>query len=72
MGSARHKWQVIHGKPDPRSAIEAELRELLTELDRPLMSGFMAAGYSALGRYLFLSTMKRDSRDCRPPDAAMR
>ena len=39
---------------------------LLVELDRPLTPGFMTAGYTALGRYIFLATCTEE------PDAAHR
>lgn len=41
------------------TAADAELRALLAELDEPLMSGFMTAGYGALGRYIFLAAQAR-------------
>ncbi len=33
---------------------------LVRELDRPLMPGFMTAGYAALGRYIYLTRHDRD------------
>jgi hypothetical protein len=39
--------------------IDGDLQGLLAELDRPLMPGFMTAGYSALGRFIFLAAQAR-------------
>ena len=59
MSAARYgRWIIddAHGSPgtDP-----TELRQLVDELERPLMPGFMTAGYSALGRYIFLAAESR-------------
>ena len=43
----------------PGSPGADELRSLIAEVDRPLMPGFMTAGYSALGRFIFLATQAR-------------
>ena len=40
-----------------------ELRTLIAEIDRPLMPGFMTAGYSALGRFIFLASQSRGHGD---------
>ena len=47
------------------TAADADLRQLLDEVDRPLMAGFMTAGYSALGRFIFLAAQSRGTE--RPP-----
>jgi hypothetical protein len=43
------------------------LPSLLVELDSPLTPGFMTAGYTALGRYIFLATCadEIEQSDCR-------
>ncbi len=43
-------------RSDERATGEATWSSLLVELDRPLTPGFMTAGYTALGRYIFLAT----------------
>jgi hypothetical protein len=53
VNAARYgKWIV---DDEPATVADAELRSLIGELERPLMAGFMTAGYSALGRYIFLA-----------------
>ena len=63
MNAARYgRWIV---DDEPRAVVGAELRGLMRELERPLMPGFMTAGYSALGRYIFLAAQSR-STGCGP------
>lgn len=44
---------------------DIQLRQLIDEVDRPLLPGFMTAGYSALGRFIFLAAQSRVAH--RPP-----
>lgn len=67
MNAARYgRWIVDDG---PGTGAAAELHGLIGELDRPLMPGFMTAGYSALGRYIFLAAQSRGAPSGRSPTA---
>ena len=66
LGAVRQgRWTIA----EPRSVpvmIDGDLDGLLDELDRPLLSGFMTAGYSALGRFIFLAAQARGGGPPRP------
>ena len=49
------------------AASQAELHQLIGELDRPLIRGFVTAGYGALGRFAFLATEARTVEEDRTP-----
>lgn len=62
MNAARYGRWIVDDEPSKGAAADAELNCLVGELDRPLMPGFMTAGYSALGRYIFLAAQSRSVR----------
>ena len=65
MGAARNgRWTTAEARV-PASEADGDLHGLLTELDRPLMPGFMTAGYSELGRYIFLAAQMHDGEPLR-------
>jgi hypothetical protein len=58
VNAARYgRWE--NGMAAVVETADADLRRLLDEVDRPLMPGFMTAGYSALGRFIFLAAQSR-------------
>jgi hypothetical protein len=59
VNAARYGRWIVDDEPMKGAA--AELHNLIGELDRPLMPGFMTAGYSALGRYIFLAAQSRSA-----------
>lgn len=69
MNAARYGRWIVDDEPMTGAAADAELHGLIGELDRPLMPGFMTAGYSALGRYIFLAAQSR-SAPSRPSPTA--
>lgn len=59
------RWRIVEAPP-AAVLVDGDLRGLLTELERPLVPGFMTAGYSALGRFIFLAAQARASQPPRP------
>ena len=66
VSAARYGKWIVNDARGRGAVADAELRGLIGELDRPLMPGFMTAGYSALGRYIFLAAQSRGA----PTDGA--
>lgn len=69
MNAARYGRWIVDDGPGTGAAADTELHGLIGELDRPLMPGFMTAGYSALGRYIFLAAQSRSAPSRRSPTA---
>ena len=66
LSAARQgRWRIVEARA-AALIVDNDLHGLLTELERPLMPGFMTAGYSALGRFIFLAAQARASQ---PPRA---
>lgn len=59
MSAARYGRWITDDAYASATSDPTELRQLVDELERPLMPGFMTAGYSALGRYIFLAAESR-------------
>lgn len=69
MNAARYGGWIVNDARGRGAVADAELRGLIGELDRPLMPGFMTAGYSALGRYIFLAAQSRGPQTGGTPTA---
>lgn len=69
MNAARYGRWIVDDEPGAGAVAAAELHGLIGELDRPLMPGFMTAGYSALGRYIFLAAQSRGGKSGSSPTA---
>lgn len=69
VNAARYGKWIVDDERGSSAVAAAELRSLIGELDRPLMPGFMTAGYSALGRYIFLAAQSRAARSGQIPPA---
>ena len=69
MNAARYGRWIVDDEPETGAAADTELHGLIGELDRPLLPGFMTAGYSALGRYIFLAAQSRNAQSRPSPTA---
>jgi hypothetical protein len=69
VNAARYGRWIVDDARGRGAVADAELRSLVGELDRPLMPGFMTAGYSALGRFIFLAAQSRGTQTRPTPTA---